>query len=55
MQFNLSAAINLEDVFAAFDQEGTEFLKPVYTRLNSTVNYDDLKILRLIYLNNKNG
>ena len=55
MQFNLSAAINLEDVFAAFDQEGTEFLKPVYTRLNSTVNYDDLKILRLIYLINKNG
>jgi ATP-dependent DNA helicase RecQ len=37
-------------VFEAFDQLGIEFLKPVFDRLNGAVNYDDLKILRLIYL-----
>jgi ATP-dependent DNA helicase RecQ len=37
-------------VFKAFAELGTDYLKPVFDRLNGTVNYDDLKILRLIYL-----
>ncbi len=37
-------------VFKAFDQMGSDALKPVYEKLNATVNYDELKILRLCYL-----
>jgi len=36
--------------FAAFAELGTDFLKPVFDRLNGTLNYDQLKILRIIYL-----
>jgi ATP-dependent DNA helicase RecQ len=36
-------------VFAAFDEVGTLRLKPVFDQLNGEVNYDDLKVLRLIY------
>ena len=35
---------------AAFQELGTAYLKPVYDKLNGTVKYDDLKILRLLYL-----
>lgn len=36
--------------FAAFDELSTTFLKPVYDKLNGTLNYDQLKILRMLYL-----
>jgi len=36
--------------FAAFDELSPTFLKPVYDRLNGTLNYEDLKILRLLYM-----
>jgi ATP-dependent DNA helicase RecQ len=36
--------------FVAFDELGTAFLKPVYDKLNGTLNYDDLRILRLAYM-----
>ncbi|HSL43088.1 MAG TPA: DNA helicase RecQ [Anaerolineales bacterium] len=36
--------------FAAFDEYSPTFLKPVHDQLNGTVSYDDLKILRLLYL-----
>jgi ATP-dependent DNA helicase RecQ len=36
--------------FAAFDELGTYYLKPVFDKLNGALNYDDLKILRLMYL-----
>ena len=39
--------------FAAFDQLGATFLKPVFDRLNGTLNYDDLKIVRLMYLSSR--
>lgn len=39
-----------QKVFAAFDEVGTDMLKPVHEKLNATVNYDELKILRLCYL-----
>jgi len=35
---------------AAFDEVGTTFLKPVFDRLNGMLPYDDLKILRLLYM-----
>ena len=37
-------------VFAAFDELGSDMLKPIHEKLNATVNYDELKILRLCYL-----
>ncbi len=34
----------------AFDELGTAYLKPVFDRLAGKVDYDELKILRLLYL-----
>ena len=34
----------------AFDELGTAFLRPVFDKLGGTINYDELKILRLLYL-----
>jgi len=39
-----------QKVFEAFDELGSDMLKPVYDKLNASVNYDELKILRLCYL-----
>jgi ATP-dependent DNA helicase RecQ len=36
--------------FEAFEELGPSVLKPVYDRLNGNLTYDDLKILRLMYL-----
>jgi ATP-dependent DNA helicase RecQ len=35
----------------AFKKHGAEFLKPVFNELNEKINYDELKIIRLYYLN----
>jgi hypothetical protein len=37
-------------VFAAFDELSPTYLKPVFDKLNGTLNYDGLKILRLLYM-----
>ena len=47
-----TSPLTQQAVFKAFEEEGTEFLKPVFDRLNGAVSYDALKILRLIYLVN---
>jgi ATP-dependent DNA helicase RecQ len=36
--------------FAAFDELGTAFLKPAFDRLEGKIDYDELKILRMLYL-----
>ncbi|MGB7876630.1 MAG: DNA helicase RecQ [Anaerolineales bacterium] len=36
--------------FAAFDELSPTFLKPVYEKLEGLLNYDDLKILRMLYM-----
>ena len=36
--------------FEAFDEFSPTFLKPVYEKLNGDLNYDDLKILRMLYM-----
>jgi len=36
--------------FAVFDELSPAFLKPVYEKLNGELNYDELKILRMLYL-----
>ena len=42
-----------QSAFAAFAELDTLYLKPVHDKLNGTVNYDDLKILRLRYLTSR--
>ncbi|OIN95133.1 MAG: ATP-dependent DNA helicase RecQ [Anaerolineae bacterium CG1_02_58_13] len=37
-------------VFAAFNELSSTYLKPIYDKMNGALNYDDLKILRLLYL-----
>jgi len=37
----------------AFDELGTAALKPVFDELGGKINYDELKILRLIYISAK--
>ena len=36
--------------FTAFDELGLTFLKPVHDRLHGALSYDELKILRLLYM-----
>jgi ATP-dependent DNA helicase RecQ len=36
--------------FAAFDELGPALLKPVHEKLNGALNYDELRILRILYL-----
>ena len=36
--------------FDAFAELGTDMLKPVFDKLNGSLNYDELKILRICYL-----
>lgn len=43
-----------KSAFEAFDELGTAFLKPVFDKLGGTINYDELKILRLIALSHQN-
>jgi ATP-dependent DNA helicase RecQ len=45
----------IKRVLDAFDQCGNEYLKPAFDFLNGSVHYEELKILRLYHLNNKNG
>ncbi len=44
----------IEEVLAAFRTCGTELLKPVFEICNGAVNYDSLRLIRLISLNEKN-
>ena len=37
-------------VFTAFDELSPTYLKPVFDKLNGELNYDELKILRMLYL-----
>lgn len=39
-----------ERVLAAFNEHGSQYLKPVYEALGQSISYDDLKVLRLQYL-----
>ena len=39
-----------QKVFAVFDEIGSDMLRPVYDKFSGTVNYDELRIMRLCYL-----
>ena len=38
-------------VFKAFEEMGVNYLKPIFERLNENVTYDDLRILKVCYIN----
>jgi ATP-dependent DNA helicase RecQ len=40
-----------QKVYGLFDRFGTELLRPVFETLNEKVDYEELKLLRIIYLN----
>jgi ATP-dependent DNA helicase RecQ len=40
----------MQAAVSAFDELGTTFLKPIYDRLNGMLTYEELKILRLLYM-----
>jgi ATP-dependent DNA helicase RecQ len=51
--------INIDDkkkneVVKAFEKVGVNYLKPVFDELNGTINYDELRILQICYINEKN-
>jgi hypothetical protein len=39
-----------QKVFEEFDIEGTTTLKNIYDKFNQEISYEDLHILRIIYL-----
>ena len=39
--------------FNAFDELSPTFLSPVFNKLNGAVKYDDLKILRILYMSSR--
>lgn len=39
-------------IFDEFDENGTLSLKPIFEKFNSEISYNDLSVLRVIYLNN---
>jgi len=41
--------------FNAFDELSPTFLSPVFNKLSGTVTYDDLKILRMLYMISRQG
>ena len=49
----VSPAIRYQ-VMRSFDDLGTEYLKPVFKKLNETVDFNELRILQLYYLNTRN-
>jgi ATP-dependent DNA helicase RecQ len=45
-----AASEQKQAALAAFDELGPTYLKPIYDKLNGALNYDQLKILRMLYL-----
>lgn len=45
-----ASAEQKQAAFEAFDKLSPTFLKPVYEKLNGDLNYDELKILRILYM-----
>ena len=52
LQALISASVDdQKSVLEAFDELGTDFLRPVFEKLNARASYDDLRILRILHLN----
>ncbi len=45
-----TAAVDQAAVFKVFEREGCSYLKPVFDALHGRVDYDTLKVLRILYL-----
>ncbi|PWH13010.1 MAG: DNA helicase RecQ [Anaerolineae bacterium] len=51
--FATSTPAEQNQVFQAFDELGAAFLKPIFEKFAGRVSYDELRILRLLYLSQK--
>ena len=52
LRAHVSAPVEVQQiVFETFDELGIERLKPVFDKLEGRASYDDLKILRILYVN----
>ncbi len=40
-----------KNIFTVFDRLGTNYVRPVFDELNETVSYDDLRVLKICYIN----
>ena len=47
---NSSTPEQKQAAFAAFDELSPTYLKPVYEQLNGELKYEELKILRMLYM-----
>ncbi len=45
-----ASPVDQQAALAAFDEMGTQYLKPVFERMDGKIDYEDLKVLKLIYL-----
>ncbi|MBI9045433.1 MAG: DNA helicase RecQ [Anaerolineaceae bacterium] len=50
MEYTNTSPNEQETAFQAFEELGTDLLRPVFEKLNGNVSYDDLKILRLLFM-----
>lgn len=54
LQSLIAATFNQQQAaYAAFEELGYQFLKPIFDRLNGDLNYDELRVLRMLYLGSK--
>ncbi|MCU7494050.1 MAG: DNA helicase RecQ [Ignavibacteria bacterium] len=49
-EFTILPRAMRNNIFSLFATEGTERLAPVFEKLNGEISYDDLRLLRLLYL-----
>jgi ATP-dependent DNA helicase RecQ len=49
-QLSTLSAAEQNQVLAAFAEQGPDFLRPIYDTFEQSISYDELHILRLVYL-----
>lgn len=47
--------IKKNEIYDAFDKLGSNYLKPVYDEMNETISYDELRIVQICYISEKNN
>ena len=55
LELSALPAAKQAQVLAAFEEQGPDYLKPVFETLNGEVSYDELHILRLHFLASRDG
>ena len=53
LSFSSLSSDQNEQILDAFDELGTAYLRPVYDHFDASIDYEDLKVLRLFYLSRR--